>query len=732
MKRIFSLFHSTAFRFTFSFFMVWLAGSSASLFAQQPFITTWNTNNLGPSGSTSITIPTSGTGYNYDVDWNNDGTYDQFGITGNVTHNFGTAGTYTIRIRGAFPRIAFVNSTTDQYKLIDVVQWGDIAWTSMQNAFSGCTQLNISATDVPNLSGVASLRLMFFGCTNLNSPANIGTWNTSTIVDMTSMFEGASQFNQPVGGWNTGLVQFMNSMFRSAAAFNQPIGTWNTASVKNMSRMFDGAAMFDQPIGTWNTVAVTNMSYMFNNASRFNQNIGSWNTGAVTNMSNLFYGTSMFNQPLANWNTAAVTNMSGMFTYAVVFNQPIGSWNTAAVTDMSNMFNRADVFNQPLSTWSTSAVTNMSGMFAGAAQFNQPIGNWNTALVTNMSSMFVNATVFNQPLDNWNTASVTDMGLMFQNADAFNKPIGNWNTSSVTTMAQMFYLSNTFNQPLDNWDVSSVTNMNYLFAQSNSFNQSLGSWTLNPSVNINLIVNSAAGMNCINYSSTLIGWAANAATPSGRTMNAQGRQYGTSAVSARNYLVNTKGWTITNDSPNAGTCSAVLPVELLSFTGEQQEIGVLLAWRTATEQGNAGFYVERSMDGRDWNQLGFVPAQNMDGVQDYHFLDKDAPGVCSSDCSIFYRLRQMDMNGDEDISEIVRIKIVTDGSKSGIRVFPNPGSGVFYLPDFDADKSTFRILNAFGANVETAIQNGRLDLSSQPSGLYYLWVDGVVTTLVKQ
>lgn len=71
------------------------------------FITTWKTNNTGAFINTSITIPTVGSGYLYDVDWNNDGTFDQFGFTGDATHNYGKAGTYTIAIRRIFPRIYF-------------------------------------------------------------------------------------------------------------------------------------------------------------------------------------------------------------------------------------------------------------------------------------------------------------------------------------------------------------------------------------------------------------------------------------------------------------------------------------------------------------------------------------------------------------------------------------------------------------------------------------------------
>jgi surface protein len=198
---------------------------AGNLFSQNPFITTWKTDNAGSSNSTSITIPTIGGGYNYDVDWNNDGTYDELAIMGDVTHDFGTAGTKTIRIRNAFPRIYFYG-IGDSKKLLDISQWGDIAWTSMESALWGCVNLDISATDVPNLNGVTSLAAMFRGCTNLNSPVNIGTWNTSTVTDMNAMFFGADLFNQPINTWNTAAVTDMAYLFFGADSFNKPIGNW--------------------------------------------------------------------------------------------------------------------------------------------------------------------------------------------------------------------------------------------------------------------------------------------------------------------------------------------------------------------------------------------------------------------------------------------------------------------------------------------------------------------------
>jgi surface protein len=51
---------------------------------------------------------------------------------------------------------------------------------------------------------------MFMGCSSLNGPSNIGSWNTSNITSMSSMFSAASEFNQNIGGWNTSNVTNMH------------------------------------------------------------------------------------------------------------------------------------------------------------------------------------------------------------------------------------------------------------------------------------------------------------------------------------------------------------------------------------------------------------------------------------------------------------------------------------------------------------------------------------------
>jgi hypothetical protein len=53
------------------------------------------------------------------------------------------------------------NNATYRNKLISVDQRGDIEWTSMERAFHGCENLEIKATDVPDLRKVDSISRMF-------------------------------------------------------------------------------------------------------------------------------------------------------------------------------------------------------------------------------------------------------------------------------------------------------------------------------------------------------------------------------------------------------------------------------------------------------------------------------------------------------------------------------------------------------------------------------------------
>ena len=560
------------------------------------YITKWNLANPG-SGPNQITfnatVNTGGAPFYWET--------IPAGTTGSGTLAAGTSFRTisgiptgaTIRLYIASQNLQHFNisSTNNRQRLVDVESWGNANWISMQNSFQGCNNLQISATDLPNLTGVSDFSNMFMNCTILNGPANINSWNMSNATNLSFMFSSAHAFNQNINSWNVGNVTNMakifsgqspmvfnqplnnwdvanvtdmNHMFERASFFNQDIGNWNTSNVTNMAGMFANCQDFNQPLNNWNTSSVTNMQAMFANCHDFNQPLNNWNTTNVSNMHSMFRGASQFNQPLNNWNTSNVTNMAGMFKLTDQFNQNIENWNVSQVTDMESMFEAALLFNQPLNSWNTENVTNMMLLFAYTQSFNQPIGNWNTSNVNVMYGTFADATSFNQPLSSWNTSNVSDMTNLFYGASSFNQPLNNWNVSNVVSMQNMFLGAISFNQPLNNWDVSNVSSMSAMFWYASSFNQSLGSWVLSPNVDLNSALGNS-NLDCENYSNTLIGWAQNNPTVTNRNLGAQGIAYTSNAIAARNQLL-AQGWTIT-DAGMTGPCNAFKSTWNLSNTG---------------------------------------------------------------------------------------------------------------------------------------------------------------------
>ncbi len=282
------------------------------------FITTWQTT----AANESITIPTTGSGYDYTVDWG-DGMVES-GFTGDATHQYVTAGIYTVRIIGDFPRISFRFNFENQEKILSVEQWGVQQWTSMEGAFSRCSNLIINATDAPDLSLVTSMRWMFEQTTALvDNGGNMRNWDVSTVEMMTSLFS-RSNFNENIDSWNVANVKNFSSMFFRNVRFNQNLNSWNTAMGERFGSMFDGATAFNGTISNWDTGEATSFANMFRDAIAFNQDISGWDTKNLGNINNTFERATAFDQDLGGWdisslveNTNSIQHMfsnSGMST----------------------------------------------------------------------------------------------------------------------------------------------------------------------------------------------------------------------------------------------------------------------------------------------------------------------------------------------------------------------------------------------------------------------------------
>ena len=162
------------------------------------------------------------------------------------------------------------------------------------------------------------------------------------------------------------------------------------------------------------------------------------------------------------------------------------------------------------------------------------------------------------------------------------------------------------------------------------------------------------------------------------------------------------------------TCMvAIMPVELSSFKLTPEAHSVMLTWTTARELGNHGFEIERAVDVGTWETIGFVAgAGSSDAFSDYRFYDSaPLPGLNH------YRLRQIDLDGQFEYSEILSARI--HAAPETFSVAPNPVRETLVLRWSEARSGQIRIFDARGMLVlqRVAPPSGRLELSVATIGL---------------
>lgn len=116
-----------------------------------------------------------------------------------------------------------------------------------------------------------------------------------------------------------------------------------------------------------------------------------------------------------------------------------------------------------------------------------------------------------------------------------------------------------------------------------------------------------------------------------------------------------------------GGINSPFPVEWLSFEAFAREGFVWLQWATQREANNAWFMIERSTDGRVFEIIDQVKGRGNSAQPNRYLYEDQKPlgGV------VFYRLKQVDYNGQSVYSPVVSVWLKNDAS---LRAYPNPFS----------------------------------------------------------
>ena len=184
-------------------------------------------------------------------------------------------------------------------------------------------------------------------------------------------------------------------------------------------------------------------------------------------------------------------------------------------------------------------------------------------------------------------------------------------------------------------------------------------------------------------------------------------------------------------------CNAtLLPIELLSFEAlPYNNQWIQLKWTTGSEINNMGFEIQRSINGVDFEKIGWINgAINSQSNLNYIFDDKDV----LSEIKYYYRLKQVDMDGSVSYSKIRVASIVNNAN--GIIIYPNPTKDKLYMQS-NQDIVRYEIIDAIG-RICTIIDTDKnkflmVDVLDYPEGTYFVRIflnsgESIIKKWIKQ
>ncbi|MBX0291777.1 tandem-95 repeat protein [Hymenobacter sp. HSC-4F20] len=165
-----------------------------------------------------------------------------------------------------------------------------------------------------------------------------------------------------------------------------------------------------------------------------------------------------------------------------------------------------------------------------------------------------------------------------------------------------------------------------------------------------------------------------------------------------------------------------LPVQLVGFTAKAVGTTAQLTWATSAELNNERFEVERSTDGRRFEQIGQVRGRGTTSVgATYLFSDETVP-VRTSATVVYYRLKQVDTTSETAYSQVRTLTY--EAAPGGVVVAPNPFSNkaTLDLRQLAAGPCLVTIVDATGRVLYSGQLSGGqewpLEVRTWPAGFY--------------
>ncbi|NME69782.1 BspA family leucine-rich repeat surface protein [Flammeovirga aprica] len=528
------------------------------------FVVNQSTNQVSFSGNTANS---------FEVDWENNDEWEEISTNGleQITRTLSSPPD-TIRIRGE------LNHFIAPKSIIDVVQWGDVNFTSLKQTFQQCYFLkSFSANDTPNLSAV---------------------------TDMSYTFSGSRQFNGDVSLWDVSHVESMRSAFVRAESFNQDLSNWDVSQVKNMRFMFTNALIHDSDISKWDVSSVVNMEDMFVNSGLSTENydklLKSWSAlpglkrGVKLDASVNYCESSSERQFLIdhyNWTITdkgvcqdvskkedlvlvvdgseseiTILGIKGAFDIDWENN---GSWLSISNDDYQDI-----TYNYENKVPDTIRIRGQVDYFEAPKSIID-VAQWGNSKFEDFNFSFFDC----KKLEAFSAQDTPDLSLfnegygmqgMFCQASSFNGDISHWDVSNVRNMCYMFYEAPSFNGNISGWEVTSATWMEHMFNGATSFNRDLSNWDISTAINVTAMLTNS-GISSENYDKLLNSWS-NLDLHYGLRFDVSSSYC--EGSDARASIINNFGWTIYDYGKSCGAGSGARTKNAFTNSLEKPEINI--------------------------------------------------------------------------------------------------------------------------------------------------------------
>jgi hypothetical protein len=173
--------------------------------------------------------------------------------------------------------------------------------------------------------------------------------------------------------------------------------------------------------------------------------------------------------------------------------------------------------------------------------------------------------------------------------------------------------------------------------------------------------------------------------------------------------------------------NGVLPISLIAFKAEAADDNVELIWRTATEENNDYFTIERSSNGLDFQEIATIAGAGASvDAKEYIHMDKNPLQGVS-----YYRLKQTDYDGTNETFKVVAVEVYNTAELIKIsQNFNRNELSVFNNLDEENTAYVYDMLGRGGSVGSLKIGENRIDLD-QLNGLGGIYVINVVNALGK-